>query len=128
MMCSAWSKKNPQVSFPLNKRDPHRKQLYFENGVTLESPNEVLRTRLIDTLTRTLERMLSPISLQPNSEAGDWFLQTRLVLAEDADGHILGAITAMLMAACTGRLDLSIAGLFGAGKNHVRRQFYWWAC
>ena len=85
----------------------------------LEPPNEVLRTRLIDTLTRTLERMLSPISLQPNSETGDWFLQTGLVLAEDADGHILGAITAMLMAAYTGRLDLSIAGLFGAGKSRA---------
>ena len=85
----------------------------------LEPPNEVLRTRLIDTLTRTLERMLSPISLQPDSETGDWFLQTGLVLAEDADGHILGAITAMLMAAYTGRLDLSIAGLFGAGKSRA---------
>ena len=82
----------------------------------LEPPNEVLRTRLIDTLTRTLERMLSPISLQPDSETGDWFLQTGLVLAEDADGHILGAITAMLMAAYTGRLDLSIAGLFWCGQ------------
>ena len=29
------------------------------------------------------------------------------------------AITAMLMAACTGRLDLSIAGLFGAGKSRA---------
>ena len=88
-------------------------------STALEPPNEVLRTRLIDTLTRTLERMLSPISLQPDTEIGDWFLQTGLVLAEDADGHILGAITAMLMAAYMGRLDLSIAGLFGAGKSRA---------
>ena len=44
--------------------------------VALESPNEVLRTRLINTLTRTLERLLSPIMLQPATEKGYWFLHT----------------------------------------------------
>ena len=83
----------------------------------LKPPNEILRTRLLDTLTRTLERLISPQSLEPQQEQEDWFLYTASELANDADGHILGATTAMFMAANTGRLDVSIAGLFGAGKS-----------
>ena len=60
-------------------------------GILAMPPDEVLRTRLIDTLTRTLERMLSPNTMQTQTEPEDWFLQTGLVLAEDSDGHILGS-------------------------------------
>ena len=36
---------------------------------------------------------------------------------DDPDGHVLGAITAVLLAASTSKFDINIASLFGAGKS-----------
>ena len=48
--------------------------------IPLEPPNEVLRIRLSDTLTRTLERLLSSSTMEVTTTQGDWFLQTGLEL------------------------------------------------
>ena len=63
----------------------------------MEATNEILHIRILDTLTRTLERLISLHSLDQNNEHDDWFLHTAGALANEADGHIIGAVTAMLM-------------------------------
>ena len=68
---------------------------------------------------RVLERMISPRSLELGFEGEAWFQQTAISLAEDKDGHIVGVLIALLMAAATGRMDPAVAGLFGAGKSRA---------
>ena len=42
-----------------------------------------------------------------------------LALAGHGDGHVLTVAVALLLAILTGRSDLCIAGVFGAGKNSL---------
>ena len=69
--------------------------------------------------TKRLERMISPRTLDLGIEGEAWFQKTAIALAEDKDGHIVGVLIALLMAAATGRMDLAVAGLFGAGKSRA---------
>ena len=86
----------------------------------MEPRDEVHSTRLCDTLMRVLERMISPRSLDLDIQGEEWFQHTAIItIAADADGHILGVLISLLLAAATGRLDLAIAGLFGAGKSRA---------
>ena len=85
----------------------------------MEPSDEVHSTRLRDTLMRVLERMISPRSLDVDIQGEEWFQHTAITIAADAGGHILGVLISLLLAAATGRLDLAIAGLFGAGKSRA---------
>ena len=46
-----------------------------------------------------------------------YYREHLLPLAVHRDGHVLAVIIAMLLAILTGRSDLCIAGIFGAGKT-----------
>jgi hypothetical protein len=46
-----------------------------------------------------------------------YFRENLLALAGHGDGHILAVTIALLLATLTGRSDLCIAGVFGAGKT-----------
>ena len=85
----------------------------------LEHPDEVHQTQLKDTLMRVLERMISPKTLELGIDGEEWFQKTAIGLAEDRDGHIVGVLIALLMAVATDRLDLAVAGLFGASKSRA---------
>ena len=68
---------------------------------------------------RVLERMISPKTLALGIAGEEWFQRTAIGLAEDRDGQIVGVLIALLLAAATGRMDLAVAGLFGAGKSRA---------
>ena len=70
---------------------------------------------LRDALVRVLHRFLLPAEYSASSIPHDAALQ---------DGHVLAVITALSMALATGRLDLAVAGLFGAGKTRAVAVLY----
>ena len=70
----------------------------------LETPDEFHQTQLKDTLMRVLERKISPRTLELGIDGEEWFRRTAIGLAEDRDGHIVGVLIALLMAAATGRM------------------------
>ena len=49
----------------------------------------------------------------------DWFRDAALPIVADSDAHVLATVCAMAFAVATGKLDLSIQGLFGAGKSRA---------
>ena len=49
----------------------------------------------------------------------EWFVQKMIPLVEQEDAHILAVIDAVSMCVLTGRTDLAIQGLFGAGKSRA---------
>ena len=48
-----------------------------------------------------------------------YYREHLLPLAAHGDGHVLTVSIALLLAIMTGRSDLCIAGVFGAGRNAV---------
>ena len=48
-----------------------------------------------------------------------WFRTVALPIAAMEDGHLVAAISAVSLAIATGKLDLCIQGLFGAGKSRT---------
>ena len=74
-------------------------------------------TKLNDALVRILRRFLTPATVTlPGSH--DLYLRDNLLaLAGHGDGHVLTVTVALLLAILTGRSDLCIAGVFGAGKT-----------
>ena len=75
--------------------------------------------QLVDTVLQTLERLLDPDGRLTVQEHQGWFVEVAYPLVDSRDGHILGVATAMAMAGLTGRMDMCIAGLFGAGKSRA---------
>ena len=75
------------------------------------------RTKLTDALVRVLCRFLTPIGVALPGEHDCYMRDCLLVLAGHGDGHVLTVAVAMLLAILTGRSDLCIAGVFGAGKT-----------
>ena len=75
------------------------------------------RTKLTDALVRVLCRFLTPIGVALPGEHNCYMRDCLLVLAGHGDGHVLTVAVAMLLAILTGRSDLCIAGVFGAGKT-----------
>ena len=75
------------------------------------------KTKLNDALVRILRRFLTPATVTlPGSH--DLYLRDNLLaLAGHGDGHVLTVTVALLLAILTGRSDLCIAGVFGAGKT-----------
>ena len=79
------------------------------------------KTKLNDALVRILRRLLTPATVTlPGSH--DLYLRDNLLaLAGHGDGHVLTVTVALLLAILTGRSDLCIAGVFGAGKTRSQR-------
>ena len=75
------------------------------------------KTKLNDALVRIPRRFLTPATVTlPGSH--DLYLRDKLLsLAGHGDGHVLTVAVALLLAILTGRSDLCIAGVFGAGKT-----------
>ena len=74
------------------------------------------KTQLTDALVRILSRFLTPATV-PMEGAYDSYRESLIPLAAHGDGHVLTVTIAMLLAILTGRSDLCIAGVFGAGKT-----------
>ena len=49
----------------------------------------------------------------------DWFRAVVLPIVADSDAHVLATVCATAFAVATGKLDLSIQGLFKAGKSRA---------
>ena len=71
-------------------------------------------------LTTLLRRFLTPSRHQKmNTPHDDWFRDVVLPIVADSDAHVLATVCAMAFAVASGKLDLSIQGLFGAGKSRA---------
>ena len=76
------------------------------------------KTKLTDALVRILRRFLTPATvILPGLH--DLYLRDNLLASGHGDGHILTVTVALLLAILTGRSDLCIAGVFGAGKKRA---------
>lgn len=64
-----------------------------------------------------LKRFLTPASVELHIPQDSYFRSTLLPLAAHGDGHVLAVTVALLLAVLTGRSDLCVAGVFGAGKT-----------
>ena len=64
-----------------------------------------------------LKRFLTPASVELHTPQDSYFRSTLLPLAAHGDGHVLAVTVALLLAVLTGRSDLCVAGVFGAGKT-----------
>ena len=70
-------------------------------------------------LTTLLKRFLTPSHQKMDIPYDDWFRAVVLPIVADTDGHVLATVCALTFAIATGKLDLSIQGLFGAGKSRA---------
>ena len=68
-------------------------------------------------LTTLLRRFLTPRHQKMNIPYDDWFRAVVLPIVAESDGHVLATVCAMAFSIATGKLDLSIQGLLGAGKK-----------
>ena len=75
------------------------------------------KTQLTDALVRILSRFLTPATISMDGAHDSYYREHLLPLAAHGDGHILTVSIALLLAILTGRSDLCIAGVFGAGKT-----------
>ena len=66
-----------------------------------------------------LRRLLTPKNVNMGIPHEDWFVQKMIPLVEQEDAHILAVIDAVSICVLTGRTDLAIQGLFGAGKSQA---------
>ena len=64
-----------------------------------------------------LRRFLTPIGVALPGAQDGYMRDSLLALAGHGDGHVLTVAVALLLAILTGRSDLCIAGVFGAGKT-----------
>ena len=75
------------------------------------------KVQLTDALVRILSRFLTPASVNMDREYDSYYREHLIPLAAHGDGHVLTVTIAMLLAILTGRSDLCIACVFGAGKT-----------
>ena len=75
------------------------------------------KTQLTDALVRILSRFLTPATISMDGAHDSYYREHLLPLAAHGDGHVLTVSIALLLAILTGRSDLCIAGVFGAGKT-----------
>ena len=75
------------------------------------------KTQLTDALVRILSRFLTPAAISMDGAHDSHYREHLLPLAAHGDGHVLTVSIALLLAIMTGRSDLCIAGVFGAGKT-----------
>ena len=83
------------------------------------------RSMLSDAMSLVLYRMLVPADQTAATVPNDqWFQRMICPLVALEDGHVLAVVTALSIALATGRMDLAIAGLFGAGKTRAIAVLY----
>ena len=75
------------------------------------------KTKLTDALVQILRRLLTPATVTLSGLHDLYLRDNLLALAGHGEGHILTVTVALLLAILTGRSDLCIAGVFGAGKT-----------
>ena len=75
------------------------------------------KTKLTDALISILSRFLTPATISMEGAHDSYYREFLLPLAAHGDGHVLTVSIALLLAILTGRSDLCIAGVFGAGKT-----------
>ena len=75
------------------------------------------KTKLTDALVQILRRLLTPATVTLPGLHDLYLRDNLLALAGHGDGHTLTVTLALLLAVLTGRSDLCIAGVFGAGKT-----------
>ena len=74
---------------------------------------------LMGLLSLLLRRLLTPWHVPMDIPYDSWFRTSVLPIAAMEDGHLVAAISAVSLAIATGKLDLCIQGLFGAGKSRT---------
>ena len=79
----------------------------------------------IDTFADILRRLPKPKKVNIGIPHKDWFVQKMIPLVEQENAHILAVIDAVSMCVLTGRTDLAIQGLFGAGKSRAVAMSSW---
>ena len=78
------------------------------------------KATLQSLLCRLLRRMLTPWHVpMPELKYDSWFRTKVLPIAADEDGHVVAATSAVALALATGKLDVCVQGLFGAGKSRA---------
>ena len=93
--------------------------LLTEN-VSADAISPPRKATLQSLLCRLLRRMLTPWHVPiPDIKYDNWFRTKVLPIAADEDGHVVAATSAVALALATGKLDVCVQGLFGAGKSRA---------
>ena len=78
------------------------------------------KATLQSLLCRLLRRMLTPWHVPMTDVPHDqWFRTKVLPIVADEHGHVVAATSAVSLALATGKLDVCVQGLFGAGKSRA---------
>ena len=93
-------------------------------GIQTENPAATVmppdtKGHLMGLLSVLLQRLLTPWHVPMDIPYDLWFRTIVLPIAAMEDGHMVAAISAVSLAIATGKLDLCIQGLFGAGKSRT---------
>ena len=93
-------------------------------GIQTENPAATVmppdtKGHLMGLLSVLLRRLLTPWHVPMDIPYDSWFRTVVLPIAAVEDGHLVAAISAVSLAIATGKLDLCIQGLFGAGKSRT---------
>ena len=89
----------------------------LQPGIPVRRMSNDRKTQSTDALVRIVRRFLTPATIELEGEYDQYMRDRLLVLAGHGDGHVLTVLVAVLLAVLTGRSDLCIAGVFGAGKT-----------
>ena len=89
----------------------------LQPGIPVRRMSNDRKTQLTDALVRILRRFLTPATIELEGEHDQYMRDRLLALAGHGDGHVLTVLVAVILAVLTGRSDLCIAGVFGAGKT-----------
>ena len=93
--------------------------LLTEN-VPADAMSPTSKATLQSLLCRLLRRMLTAWDVpMPDITHDNWFRTKVLPIAADEDGHVIAATSAVALALATGKLDVCVQGLFGAGKSRA---------
>ena len=98
-------------------RNKNKNPIYKKKSLPVRRMANERKTKLTDALVRILRRFLTPATVILPGLHDLYLRDNLLALAGHGDGHILTVTVALLLAILTGRSDLCIAGVFGAGKT-----------
>ena len=93
-------------------------------GIQTENPAATVmppdsKGHLMGLFSVLLQRLLTPWHVPMDIPYDSSFRKIVLPIAAMEDGHLVAAISAVSLAIATGKLDLCIQGLFGAGKSRT---------
>ena len=96
---------------------PHTKQPTTARIRMPDTATAMLPTR--NAVLQSLLTFLTPSHQKMNIPHDDWFRAVALPIVADSNAHVLATVCATAFEVATGKLDLSIQGLFGAGKSRA---------